>query len=76
MSEALLLGLAGEEARERDGDFDFAGEEARDGDFGFAGEEARERAGDFAARRGEAAAALGAMSASRWCGGPKEEASS
>ena len=73
MTEALLLDAAGEEARGRDGDFDFAGEAARAGDFDFAGEAARERAGDFAgeaareragdfaARRGEAAAALGGI---------------
>ena len=61
MTEALLLDAAGEEARGRDGDFDFAGEAARAGDFDFAGEAARERAGDFAARRGEAAVPLGGI---------------
>ena len=45
---------------ERDGDFDF-GEEAPRTDFtvfDLAGEAARARAGDFAGRRGEAAAAF------------------
>ena len=68
MTEALLLDAAGEEARGRDGDFDFAGEAARAGDFDFAGEAARERAGDFAARRGEAAVPLGGICArGAWC---------